>query len=258
MNEPSDLRRELRATVEALESILERERSSGVAQLQIDPEIVDRLGPVRLPSGPPGETPRRVSSDPAADLARLEEEARACTRCPLHRSRRQVVFGAGNPRARLMFVGEAPGRDEDIQGIPFVGRAGRLLTRIIEAMGLTRRDVYIGNILKCRPPENRTPYPDEMATCVPFLQAQIDIIQPEVLVALGAVAVRGLLDVRGGITRLRGNWMTYRGIPLMPTFHPAYLLRNESAKREVWEDMKEVLRRLDLPVPQRTKRGGGS
>ncbi len=154
------------------------------------------------------------------------------------------MFGVGNPDADLMFVGEAPGRDEDIQGIPFVGRAGQLLTKIIEAIALTRDQVYIANVIKCRPPENRNPEPDEVETCRPFLFAQIDAIRPKVIVALGKFAAQTLLDTQEPISRLRGRPFEYRGATLIPTFHPAYLLRNPSSKREVWEDMKLVRRML--------------
>ena len=169
----------------------------------------------------------------------------ACTRCKLHTlGRTQVVFGVGNPDARLMFVGEAPGGDEDIQGVPFVGRAGQLLTKIIEAIDLTREDVYIANVIKCRPPNNRNPEPDEVETCEPYLFQQIAVIQPEVIVALGKFAAQALLRSLDPISRLRGRVFEYRGARLIPTFHPAYLLRNPSSKREVWEDMKLVKRLL--------------
>jgi uracil-DNA glycosylase len=172
-------------------------------------------------------------------LAALKAHIGDCTRCKLHTlGRTQVVFGVGNPDADLMFVGEAPGRDEDVQGIPFVGRAGQLLTKIIEAIGLTRDDVYIANVIKCRPPENRNPEPDEVETCEPFLFRQIDIIQPKVIVALGKFGAQTLLRTLDPISRLRGRVYDYRGARLIPTFHPAYLLRNPSSKREVWEDMK--------------------
>jgi DNA polymerase len=164
-----------------------------------------------------------------------------CVRCKLcNLGRRQVVFGVGNPRARLMFVGEAPGEDEDRQGEPFVGRAGQLLTRIIEAINLTRDQVYIANVIKCRPPGNRNPEPDEVSACEPFLFRQLEIIKPRVVVALGKFAAQCLLRSTDPITRLRGREFEYRGATLIPTFHPAYLLRNPSAKREVWEDMKKV------------------
>lgn len=165
----------------------------------------------------------------------------ACTRCKLCTlGRSQVVFGVGNPKARLMFVGEAPGEDEDKKGEPFVGRAGQLLTKIIEAIGLTREQVYIANVIKCRPPSNRNPEPDEVAACEPYLFRQIDVIQPRVIVPLGKFAAQSLLRTMDPITRLRGRQFDYRGTVLIPTFHPAYLLRNPSAKREVWEDMKKV------------------
>lgn len=164
-----------------------------------------------------------------------------CTRCKLHTlGRRQVVFGVGHPRARLMFVGEAPGEDEDKQGEPFVGRAGQLLTKIIEAIGMTREQVYIANVIKCRPPGNRNPEPDEVATCEPYLFQQIALIQPRVIVALGKFAAQSLLRTAEPITKLRGRVFEFRGSQLIPTFHPAYLLRNPPAKREVWEDMKKV------------------
>ena len=177
----------------------------------------------------------------AEALVAIREDIGDCTRCKLHTlGRRQVVFGVGNPKADLMFVGEAPGADEDIQGEPFVGRAGQLLTKIIEAIGLTRTDVYIANVIKCRPPQNRNPEQDEVDTCEPFLFRQIDVIEPKVIVALGTFAARALLRTLDPISRLRGRVFEYRGAKLIPTFHPAYLLRNPSSKREVWEDMKLV------------------
>lgn len=171
-----------------------------------------------------------------------------CRRCGLHGSRRHIVFGEGNPGASIIFVGEAPGADEDLQGRPFVGRAGQLLTKIIEAMGLKREDVYICNILKCRPPENRNPGPDEISACEPFLKAQIEAIQPRVICALGTFAAKTLLGRDVPITVLRGIFHEYRGIPLMPTYHPAYLLRNQGAKRKVWEDMQMIMRLLEYPA----------
>ena len=164
-----------------------------------------------------------------------------CTRCKLCKlGRKQIVFGVGNPSADLMFVGEAPGRDEDTQGIPFVGRAGQKLTQIIEAIGLKRDQVYIANVIKCRPPENRNPEPDEVETCEQFLFRQVDVIKPKVIVALGTFAARSLLKTDAPISRLRGRVYEYRGASLVPTFHPAYLLRNPSCRRDVWEDMKKV------------------
>ena len=195
-------------------------------------------------------------------LAAIRERVGACTRCAhLACSRTQTVFGVGNPNADLMFIGEAPGADEDQQGEPFVGRAGQLLTRILKAMNFAREDVYIANILKCRPDMpagsfgNRPPTPAEMQTCRPYLVEQIEIIQPTVLVALGAVAVEGLLGTRATMRELRGRWQTCNSIPLMITYHPAYLLRNQapSEKRKVWEDMLQVLERLDRPISERQR-----
>ncbi len=182
-----------------------------------------------------------VSRSPAEALQLIRDDIGDCTRCKLHQlGRRQIVFGVGNPTADLMFVGEAPGGDEDIQGIPFVGRAGQLLTRIIEAIDLKRDDVYIANVIKCRPPQNRNPEQDEVETCEPFLFRQIDTIRPKVIVALGTFAARTLLRTLDPISRLRGGVYDYRGAKLVPTFHPAYLLRNPASKRDVWEDMKRV------------------
>jgi DNA polymerase len=169
-----------------------------------------------------------------------------CTRCKLHRGRTKLVFGDGNPKAELVFVGEGPGRDEDAQGLPFVGRAGKLLTQMIEAMGLQRQDVYICNVVKCRPPENRTPEKDEVETCSPFLLRQLDAISPKVIVCLGSVAAQTLLETNRGISHFRGEWLDFRGKKLMATYHPAYLLRNPSAKGEVWKDLQKVMVVLGL------------
>jgi DNA polymerase len=199
----------------------------------------------------------------ASAFAALRERALACVKCPhLASSRKNVVFGVGSIEAQLMFVGEAPGADEDEQGEPFVGKAGQLLTKIIQATGLSRADVYIANILKCRPDTpgqtagNRKPTSDEMATCIPYLHEQIDLIRPRVIVALGGTAVDGLLGKTIGITKLRGAWKTYRGTPLMPTYHPAYLLRNQamSEKRKIWEDMLAVMEKLEMPISEKQRR----
>jgi DNA polymerase len=192
----------------------------------------------------------RVGSEPTAEsLQSIREDIGECVRCKLcSLGRKQIVFGVGNPHADLMFVGEAPGRDEDIQGIPFVGRAGQKLTQIIEAIGLTRDDVYIANVIKCRPPENRNPEPDEVEKCEPFLFRQIDTIKPKVIVALGTFAAKSLLKSTDSISRLRGRVYDYRGAKLVPTFHPAFLLRNPSCRREVWEDMKKVRALLNEDV----------
>jgi uracil-DNA glycosylase len=176
-----------------------------------------------------------------AALAAVRADLGDCTRCKLHTGRTNIVFGVGNPAAQLMFVGEGPGADEDLQGEPFVGRAGQLLTQIIKAMGYERQDVYIANVVKCRPPGNRNPEPDEIEQCEPFLIRQIEVIGPRAIVALGKFAAQSLLRTTEPISRLRGRFQTLRGTPVMPTFHPSYLLRNPSAKREVWEDMKQVM-----------------
>ena len=194
------------------------------------------------PEAPQAHQPPQAHQAPAETLEAIKldigADCRRCKLCSLGRS--QIVFGVGSPRARLMFVGEAPGEDEDRKGEPFVGRAGQLLTKIIEAIGMTRDQVYIANVIKCRPPGNRNPEPDEVASCEPFLFRQIDVIQPKVIVPLGKFAAQSLLKTMDPITRLRGRQFEYRGAVLIPTFHPAYLLRNPSAKREVWEDMKRV------------------
>ncbi len=194
----------------------------------------------------------------AAELDKIAEDVRQCCKCGLGSSRTNAVPGEGNPDARIMFIGEAPGADEDAQGRPFVGRAGQLLDKIIAACGLERSDVFIGNILKCRPPENRDPRPDEIASCLPYLQRQIEIIEPEVIVALGAHAAKTLLNTTKSIGELRGRFQEYIAgigrppVKLMATYHPAYLLRNYSPenRRRVWDDMKKVLAEIDLPVPQ--------
>jgi len=175
----------------------------------------------------------------------IHQDVGDCTRCPLHRERTTIVHTEGNRKARLMFVGEAPGADEDIQARPFVGRAGQLLTKIIEAIGLKREEVLIGNVNRCRPPGNRAPTPEEASMCKPFLLREIATVQPEVIVVLGNTAMKNLLDTREGITKLRGAFQNYKGIKVMPTFHPAYLLRDPSKKRETWEDLKKVRDYLD-------------
>ncbi len=212
----------------------------------------------------PAPAPREPLG-PEAKIAAFEDLRRrvmSCVKCPhLAASRKTVVFCVGSIDAELMFVGEAPGADEDEQGEPFVGKAGQLLTKIIQTMGLSRNTVYIANILKCRPDTpgqsagNRKPTPEEMQTCIPWLHEQIDLIRPKVLVALGATAVEGLLGKTVGITKLRGHWQVYRGIPLMPTYHPAYLLRNQalSEKRRVWEDMLQVMEKLGMPISERQR-----
>jgi uracil-DNA glycosylase len=176
----------------------------------------------------------------------LVAEAHNCTKCRLAGSRKSVVFGVGNPNADLMFIGEAPGRDEDEKGEPFVGRAGQLLTDIIKAMKLTRDDVYIANVIKCRPPENRNPEADELDACRPFIRRQVELIQPKVIVTLGRFGLQSLTEKGYGISAVRGQWLEYNGIKLMPTYHPAYLLRNPAAKKDVWADMKKVMAELGI------------
>ncbi len=274
----------LDATIQHLEDL----KSHGVHHVAVAPETLRALAqppavtsqisnpksqmdkastpPQELSLALPGETPaldsRPSTLDKVAAFAALRGRAQACVKCPhLASSRKSVVFGVGSIDAQLMFVGEAPGADEDEQGEPFVGKAGQLLTKIIQATGLSRADVYIANILKCRPDTpgqsagNRKPTSDEMATCIPYLHEQIDLIRPKVIVALGATAVEGLLGKTLGITKLRGTWKTYRGTPLMPTYHPAYLLRNQamSEKRKVWEDMLAVMEKLEMPISDKQR-----
>lgn len=177
-------------------------------------------------------------------LKQIRSEMGDCRLCRLHKGRTHLVFGVGNPSAKLMFIGEGPGRDEDLKGEPFVGRAGQLLTKIIEAMGYKRSDVYIANVVKCRPPENRNPEPDEIETCIPFLKKQIETIAPKAIICLGKFAAQSVLGTGEPITKLRGKMGEYDGIPVMPTYHPAYLLRNPDAKKVVWEDVKKVMKLL--------------
>jgi uracil-DNA glycosylase family 4 len=183
-----------------------------------------------------------------ASLEDLKQYIGDCKRCKLCQGRMKLVFGEGSPEAKLVFVGEGPGRDEDLAGRPFVGEAGKLLTKIITAMGLTREEVYICNVVKCRPPKNRDPEDDEVEACLPFLKEQINLIRPHVICILGRVAGQALLGKEFTITRERGSWYSFMEIPVMPTFHPAYLLRNPSAKRQVWEDIQKVMKRLGLEV----------
>jgi len=185
----------------------------------------------------------KISND---TLLKVREDLGDCKRCKLHKARKNIVFADGNPKAELVFVGEGPGADEDAQGLPFVGRAGKLLTQMIEAMGLRRQDVYICNVVKCRPPENRLPEKDEIAECSPFLFRQLDVISPKVIVCLGACAAQTLLETNRGISQFRGQWLDFRGRKLMATYHPAYLLRNPSAKGEVWKDLQKVMAELGL------------
>lgn len=217
---------------EALQALISRNKSA-------DQETI------RKPSAP-------LNTNNKAQLDALAHSLKDCARCRLCEKRTQVVFGVGNPEAELVFVGEGPGADEDAQGIPFVGKAGQLLTKMIEnGMGIKRDSVYICNVVKCRPPGNRNPELDEMAVCEPFLIQQLEIIQPKVIVALGKFAAQSLLRTQTPITRLRGNWGVYNGIKVMPTFHPAYLLRNEAGKKDAWEDLKKVMSELGISLPKK-------
>ena len=217
------------------------------ARIHLDMELKRVISYMRLKeSGPLAmvNAPADTVDVNTPTLQDIRQELGDCHRCPLCQKRTHIVFGEGNPQARLAFVGEAPGADEDMQGRPFVGKAGQLLTKIIQAMGLTRQDVYICNILKCRPPSNRNPKPDEITTCEPFLVKQLQVIQPKVICALGTFAAHTLLKTEVPITILRGRFHTYQGIHLMPTYHPAYLLRNPGAKKKVWEDMQMIMKTL--------------
>jgi len=242
---------------------LEREQERGQRRVIVDPAKLNALfQPLAATPSQSAETSSVLAAMPDSNtLAELRDQALTCTRCPhLVTSRKQVVFGVGSETADLMFVGEAPGADEDAQGEPFVGKAGQLLTKIIQTMGLSRDEVYIANILKCRPdtPQrsgNRPPTAEEMTTCSPWLHRQIDLINPKLIVALGKTAVEGLLEQQVAITRFRGTWQTYRGISLMPTFHPAYLLHQQSlaSKRKVWEDMLAVMEKLSMPISDKQR-----
>lgn len=255
--------------LDSLRALVEYQRTNGVRGFPraarapaVAPQPVRSAAPAAAASPPAGGTPSPVVKVPsstadlfgepgvaqAPSLEALRAHIGDCQRCKLARlGRSQVVFGVGNPNAALMFVGEGPGRDEDLQGEPFVGRAGQLLTEIItKGMKLRRSDVYIANVVKCRPPENRNPEPDEITTCLPFLARQVELVRPKVIVALGTFAAQALLGVRIPITRLRGMWHEYHGVRVMPTFHPAYLLRNPNDKKLVWVDIKMVMTELGM------------
>ena len=226
-----------------------------VRTVEVSPETLHALStaPAAAPPPPSPQPPPRHSGEPdlSSPLDAIAERIAHCRLCGLCETRNHTVPGQGSAHPEIMFIGEGPGADEDRQGLAFVGRAGGLLTKIIEAMGYEREAVWIGNIVKCRPPENRVPTPEEMKSCLPYLREQIALLQPKVIVCLGATAVKGLFETKIGITKLRGQWMTFEGIDVMPTYHPAYLLRNPPAKREVWEDMQEVMRKLGRPVPEK-------
>jgi DNA polymerase len=280
-----DPRSELRFLTEALRAHAEWHSACGASALPLAPPVATASAPPAsreplaasrelgreeaLQSTAPREAPPSARSSPApAELTAngsrltaeerhqrltvLSDEVKGCTRCVLHEGRTQTVFARGNGSSGLCFVGEGPGADEDAQGFPFVGAAGQLLDKMIAAMGIARDDVYVCNIVKCRPPKNRPPEPEEMSTCMPYLTEQLSLVEPQVIVALGKTAVQGLFGTAEGITRIRGRWRLYQGrIAVMPTFHPAYLLRNPAAKREVWQDLQLVLKHLGRSVPGR-------
>ena len=217
---------ELKEVLDSIKSYIELDKASGIGEF-----FITKMTPDTYPSS-------------LEDLDSLRNEVLNCTRCNLHKTRRNVVFGSGNPKAELMFIGEAPGEDEDVQGLPFVGRAGQLLTKIIEAMGLKRSDVYIANILKCRPPNNRIPLPTEILECEDNVKRQVELIKPKVICTLGKFASQTLLRTQTPISALRGKFQILNGTKVMPTFHPAYLLRNPADKKLVWQDMKKIMKEL--------------
>jgi DNA polymerase len=257
---------ELRFLTRALRAHLEWQTATGAIGIERATEgtravpAAEARAPVAAPArtAPPLAAPPVTRSalpvltvDTGPRLAALAETVSQCTRCGLCKQRTQTVFARGTGSSGVCFVGEGPGADEDAQGLPFVGKAGQLLDRMILAMGFDRDEVYVCNVVKCRPPDNRKPEIDEMAACLPYLQEQLELIRPQVIVALGATAVQGLLGTTEGITRLRGKWKRFGEIDVMPTFHPAYLLRTPAAKREVWEDLQEVMRRVGQSAPRR-------
>jgi uracil-DNA glycosylase len=226
-----------------------------VELLSAAPKLESEIA-VTMPTSSASRVPSQaaLSSDPIAALRQIREDIGDCTRCVLHKQgRKQIVFGVGNPRAELMFIGEAPGADEDEKGEPFVGRAGQLLTNMIKAMGLSREEVYIANIIKCRPPGNRTPERDECETCSPFLMRQIETVAPKAIVALGAVAAKTLLAINAPMSELRGRWYDFRGTKLAVTYHPAFLLRDPRQKKETWKDLQMVMKELGLEVPPKAQ-----
>jgi uracil-DNA glycosylase family 4 len=244
-----EVQREFLDMVAQVKAHLEYRRALGVSFVEMPSSGGSLLAAPGASKANAAKTASLSSKEPpaaqASGLAAVREELGDCIRCKLHKGRKNIVFGEGNPNAALVFVGEGPGQEEDVQGRPFVGAAGQLLTDIIiKGMQLKREDVYICNIVKCRPPGNRNPEPDEIEACEPFLIKQLQAIKPQIIIGLGNVAVKTLLKTKEGITSLRGDWKTYQGIPLMPTFHPAYLLRTPSDKKLVWEDIKKVLAEL--------------
>ena len=228
------------AIYQSIRRVVECEKLAGIKEIYVPAASSKKAEP-------------ELRREDAGSLDDLKKPVLRCKRCPLEKTRTNVVFGEGNPKASLMFVGEAPGADEDEQGRPFVGRAGQLLTKIIEAMGLKREDVYIANILKCRPPENRNPLPAEIAYCSPYLIRQVELIKPKVICALGKFSAQTLLATETPISKLRGNFYDYHGTKLMPTYHPAYLLRNPGEKKTVWEDMKKIAKEMGIKIPKKSE-----
>lgn len=276
-------RKKLAAAVGQLEGHLAWLKEEGAQKVAADPTLlrtaasapkvlkketikVSSLGNLPASGGKPAVPvvqPLETSTVGNPALAEIAQRVAACRKCVLGKTRTNTVPGQGNPQTEIMFVGEGPGEDEDRQGLAFVGRAGQLLTRMIIRMGLTREQVFIGNIVKCRPPGNRAPLPDEMAACLPYLREQITILKPKVIVCLGATAVKGLLNNQLGITKLRGHWQKYEGVDVMPTFHPSFLLRGGGEDKarwwEVWDDLVAVLKKVGRePPPQKTGAGGGT
>jgi uracil-DNA glycosylase family 4 len=266
MTPNDDLRAELADVAASLRAYLEVQADSGATGIpRAQTRVAPRASPTATTTSPTATatTTPIATSSPAGGrtLLELAQVVSSCTSCALHATRKQTVFSRGDPSSSLCFIGEAPGADEDEQGLPFVGRAGQLLDRMIGAMGLSpEKDVFVCNIIKCRPPGNRRPEPEETAACLPFLHEQLAVVRPKVIVAMGNTAVSTLLDTKVGISKLRGQWKLYRGTTLvMPTYHPSYLLRpspqQNEAKRQAWEDLQAVMRELKLPIPSNGGRG---
>jgi DNA polymerase len=253
--------------LDGLEKYLEYQRDNGVLRVEVERAVLQELAaapgtggvapaPEKPAPAPETSAPgKRSAPEALSSLDDLAASVAACRECRLCEVRTRTVPGEGNGREPdIMFIGEGPGADEDAQGRPFVGKAGQLLTKMIDAMGYSREQVYIANIVKCRPPENRAPLPEEMEACLPYLRRQIELIRPRIIIGMGATAIRGLLGKTAGITRLRGTWQEYEGIRLMPTFHPSYLLRDPSKKKAVWQDLQLVLKALGREPPPRNNR----
>ena len=240
----TDVLAEVHRVISEMRELLDYLSLSGLKEVQLLPRGTG-IGSDEEPAGAPAD-----NSAAEKELQRIARRIARCRRCPLHESRTRTVPGKGPARPEIVFVGEGPGAEEDRAGEPFVGAAGHLLTRMIAAMGFAREEVWIGNVVKCRPPGNRTPYPEEMEACLPFLREQIGVLKPRVIICLGSTAAKGLLGVSRGITQIRGRWHEFAGIPVMPTFHPAYLLRNPDQKRTVWQDLLAVLDFLGRKPPR--------